>query len=76
MNNTVIKSVIKLEWQGMPSVGGAAYPAVFDRNKHRRIKFFDLDIRDVYTTTMVEFELYDKKNYLSKCTFSLHQFKL
>ena len=40
----------------MPSAGGAANPAVFDRNKHSRVKFLDLNIRAVYTTTMVEFE--------------------
>ena len=38
----------------MPSAGGAADPAVFDRNKHRRVSFLDLDVRAVYTITMVE----------------------
>ena len=42
MNNTAIKSVINLEWQGMPSAGGAANPAVVDRTKHRRVNFLDL----------------------------------
>ena len=56
VNNPAIKSVITLEWQGMPSAGGAADPAVFDRTKHRRVNFLDLDIKAVYTTTMVEFE--------------------
>ena len=32
--NPAIKSVITLEWQGMPSAGGAADLAVFDRDKH------------------------------------------
>ena len=30
VNNPVIKSVIRPEWQGMPTAGGAADPAVFD----------------------------------------------
>ena len=53
VNNTAIKSVITLERQGMPSARGAAYPAVFNWNKHR---FLDFDTRAVYTNTMVEFE--------------------
>ena len=36
--------------------GGAADQAVFDRNKHSRVNFLDLNIRAVYTTTMVEYE--------------------
>ena len=57
MNNPAIKSVIALEWQGMPSAGGAADPAVFDLNKHHRVNHcLDLDISTVYTTTKVEFE--------------------
>ena len=40
----------------MPSAGRAADPAVFDRNKHCRVSFLDLDIRAMYTTTTVEFE--------------------
>ena len=57
MNNPAIKSVITLEWQGMPSAGGAADPAVFDRTKHSRVNFLDLDIKAVYIrTTMAEFE--------------------
>ena len=40
----------------MPSARDAADPAVFDRTKHRRVNFLDLDIKAVYTTTMVEFE--------------------
>ena len=40
----------------MPSAGGAAYPAVFDLTKHRRVNFLDLNRKAVYTTTMVKFE--------------------
>ena len=49
-NNQVIKTVIMLEWKGIPSAGGAADPAVFDRNKYCRVNFLDLDIRALYTT--------------------------
>ena len=33
LKNAAINSIITLEWQGTPSAGGAAYPAVFDRKK-------------------------------------------
>ena len=55
VNNPAIKSVITMEWQGIPSAGGAANQAVFDRTKHGRVNFLDLDIKAVYTTAMVEF---------------------
>ena len=51
VNNPAIKSLITLEWQGMPSAGGTADPAVFDWTKHSRVDFLDLDIKAVYTTT-------------------------
>ena len=49
-NNPAIKSIIMLEWQGIPSAGGATDPAVFDQNKHCRVNFLDLNIRALYTT--------------------------
>ena len=63
VNNPAIKSLITLEWQGMPlAAGGAAYPAVFDLNKHdlnkqTRVDFLDPYIRAMYTTTMVELKI-------------------
>ena len=40
----------------MPSAGGSADPAVFDRNKRSRVNFLNLNIRAVYTTAIVEFK--------------------
>ena len=75
VKNAAIKSVTTREWQGMPSAGGAADPAVFDWTKHSRVNLLDLDIRAVYNTTMVEFEfgVYRKPGnahaYLPYCSY-------
>ena len=47
---------IKLEWQGIPLETDATNPAKFDRYKHRRVNFLDLDARIVYTIQRAGFE--------------------
>ena len=71
-----------LEWQGMPSAGGASDQALFNRNKHQRVNFLDLNIRAVYTTTMVELEFGvfrkpgSSNEYLPYCSYySRHVFR-
>ena len=53
----------------MPSAGGAAVPAVFDRNTHSRVSFLDLDVRAVYTITMVEFEFGVNRKPQNACAY-------
>ena len=56
---------IKYEWQNLPTIEDAVDPAKFDRDKHRRVNFLDLDIKIIFTmipscSVMLEFSVYRK----------------
>ena len=68
VNNPATKSEITLEWQGTPSAGGS----VFYQNKYCRVNFLDLDIRAVYTTTIVEFKFGVQRKHGNSYEYLLH----